>query len=511
MTFSASNRRPPLTHPPPHLGSDKFLNTLFGIGGQDDLSKQSKAQMFLRAMINVELPTSSADEMIVDAEPSKDSATDVGIRNGGNTDDSRAERPQCPTSSFRRNSPDAVDELPGRPRARIIYLKDFGAIASHGRSFLRELIVAVRSRRTALQTNLEPHCKIKPTVIVLGVSHSPEHSLPRWSAFINGFKSPDYENLCLLCPNISQPSASSDTESIANVLGDALLATPNRVRDANTTSDDPDMGHGAIYRRVIGMHGFFDLRDLSVVQDGSGGGGHGSDLGLWLRGEAVVQKERKEEFASLRAARVFAANEELLHKALASCGGKACGGFGVFSALPEGTPTADDTTRSNKLRKTGEELEMEKFATLSGLRSNKLPQALANSIAALALYGLSPKSATSESVVSETLSGNSMPSFPSSLSTEIERIVSPGDVATAVVASISGKHQLEQWLDNYEKLKKGNECDVKRENNEDPKEDPVVAKVRASGSLNEYEERLFGCVVDTSGSSLTQTYLPSVV
>jgi hypothetical protein len=147
------------------------------------------------------------------------------------------------------------------------------------------------------------------------------------------------------------------------------------------------------------------------------------------------------------------------------------------------------------LKKTEEELEAEKYATLAGLKSNRPPLALANQIATLALYGLpSSEPATPGSEVSRTPFSGSASSLPSSRLTKVEeRIVSPEDIAAAIATVISGNRQLDQWLDNYKKVAK-NQDNAEKEN----KEDPVVAKVRSSEDLNSHEERLLECVVDTS-------------
>ena len=509
----------------PNLGFETFLNTLFGIGEQiDDEFKSRQVQRYLRAMIDVEFPTPSGEGMtIVDAsvcstaaeQPQEPAASSI-VPDGGalhDADNMGIKQPHSPA-----NNPDTADELKGRPRPRIIYLKDFGAIASHARSFLRGLILAVRSRRTALQSSIdsgESHDahNIQPTVIVLGVSHSPLHSphnscqSDTWSDFVDGFKDSDHESICMLCPEITQGHISSDTESITNVLSDVLCTTPRRVRDADTTYENPDMGPGAIYRRIIGVHGFFDRRDPLAKFKKGGRSERKPDQTLWIKGEAMAQKERKDELAPLHTARDerrFAANEKLVCKAIADYGVKIRESLGIFSALPEGNLTTTNGTGSDKSMKP-EELETEKYATLSGLKSNNLPEALANQIAALALYELrSPNPATAMSEVSRTPFGGSASSVSSSPSTRIEeRIVSPGDVAAAIAAAISGKHQLDQWLDNYEKATKDKSGPEKN------KEDPIVAKVRSSPELNEYEERLLGCVIDTSGLS-TQPSLPIV-
>lgn len=483
-------------------------------------------------MINVELPGSGggvdASMRATAAGLPQESATDISMPRSGSIDGNSV----------------ATNDSTIRPRPRIIYLKDFGAIASHGRSFLRELILAVRSRRTALQPisdSDEPYDvrKIQPTVIALGVSHSPENPPHKccpthtWSTFVDGFRKSDYERLCELCPVINQAYVAHDTKSITDVLGGALLATRSRARYASATSDNPNMGHGAIYRRVIVVHGFFDSRDRAVGPKQVDKGEQEPDQDLWRKGEAVTQKERKEEFASLQAARderrgdeCLAANEEILRKALAHYGGKLQGGFGVLGALPERNPTAGDTAGKNKSKKKTEELEAEKYATLSGLRSNELPQALADHIAALALYGLPSKSGTPESKASSTSPSSGASPSPSSLSTKIEEyVVSPEDIATAIAASVHWKRQSDQWLDNYEKLWKRNagkkdcedededeDCEDKdEEEDKDRKEDPVVAKVRSSDNLNRHEKRLLGCIIDTSELCAIPTNPSSVV
>lgn len=427
-----------------------------------------------------------------------------------------------------------------QPRPRIVYLKDFGAIAPYAKTLLNELILAVRSRRIALRSSpysTQPY-EVQSTAIVLGVSRSPElspHSRSEketWQAFVDGFKTSNYGKLSRLCPKIDRVSISGDTESITTVLGSALLAGAGRVShadstpdaagesfrqfckmlgissdtdtesrtitssdDESTTSDGSDKRHRAIYRRIIGVHGFFDSRDSPLKLEQGGVGKQRPDLDLWRKGKARAQKERKEELASA----CFAANERILCEALADCGGKPQESFGVFSALPEGDPIADGAMGSDRLERKTDELEMENYATLSGLRFHELPKTLAKSIATLALCGLSPKSGAYESAVSKTSLSNSAFLPPSPPSTKVEeRIISPEDIAAAIRAGISATHQLDQWLDDYEKLKKGIRRNAGNENNEDKKEDPVIARVRSKGNLNSHEEKLLQCVVDTS-------------
>ena len=496
------------------------MNALFGIGKQnDDEFKSRQTQRFLRAMINAELPVPSDNEKTVaDASVRATTAelpqTDASIPDGADTDNLGIKRSRS-ASSAGGNSV-AIDGLASKPRSRIIYLKDFGALAPYARNFLRELILAVRSRRTALSSSdahkpYEVH-KIQPTVIVLGVSRSLEHSRKSRGhkntrrAFVDGIKKTDYESLRNICPQIDQPSVSSEAESITNILGNALLAAPNRVNGVNTsswnpfewyipssvwgandTSDDPDMGHKAIYRRIVGVLGFFDSRDPPLNPEQGDKGEPKPDLDLWRKGEAMAQKERRKEYASA----CFAANEDTLRKALTNCGGKVQEGFGVFSALPEGNPTPDHRTGSKKSKKE-EKLGMEKFGLLFGLRSDVLPRAVADQIAATALFGPPPIPTTPKSVSSRMPPNTSTSSSPSASTKVEERVISPEDIAAAFSASINAKHELDQWLDNYEKPEKGNERSKKK------KEDPVVAKVRSRDNLNTHEETLLQCVVDTS-------------
>lgn len=541
---------------------------LFGIGEQDDNGfKSRQVQRYLRAVIDVELPISTsmgATTRATAAELRQEPATSINGNAPTATDNLGIERPPSPTNSVNKNS-ESAKKPKGRPRPRIIYLKDFGAIASHARSFLRELIITVRSRRTALQSSVDSDkpfdpCKIQPTVIVLGVSQSLE--LPSrtcckdriWSAFVDGFKKSNHENMCTLCPEINQTHVLSDTESITNVLGDLLCATPNRVTYANTTSDgddpdmvpsevdkirsifsfidppvkpkkcdrcerkpdrnrsrkreviDPDMGHEAIYCRIVGVHGFIDSRDPSVEADR---GGRKPDQNLWSKGEAMAQKERKDELAPLRAAReerFLAANENVLCKTLAARGAILPEGVGIFSALPEDNLSTNGTTGSNRLKKT-EKLEADKYATLSGLKSDELPQALANHLATLVLYTLSSsKPSTRGPEVSRNPFGRSASPLPLPPPTEMEeRAVTPEDIAVAIGANASGYHQLDQWLDDYKEVA-SNESGTGKEKN---KEDPVVAKVRSSDDLNRHEKRLLERVVDTSELSAIRTPLLS--
>lgn len=502
------------------------MNTLFGVDKQNDVElKYRQARKFLRALIDVELPTSSGGEHAIYCNEVCDWCQ------GRNTDNLGIDRSRSPHSG----TSDVTNGLTDQPRPRIVYLKDFGAIAPYAKTLLNELILAVRSRRIALRSSAystQPY-EVQSTVIVLGVSRSPElspHSRGEketWQAFVDGFKTSNHEKLSRLCPKIDRVSISGDTESITNVLGSALLAGAGRVSHADSTpdaagkgfrqfckmlgissdtesststssdnestpSDGSDKRRIAIYRRIIGVHGFFDSRDSPLKLEQGGVGGQRPDLDLWRKGKARAQKERKEELASA----CFAANERILCEALAYCGGKLQESFGVFSALPEGDPIADGAMGSDRLERKTDELEMEKYATLSGLRFHELPKTLAKSIATLALCGLSPKSGAYESAVSKTSLSNSafLPSSPPSTKVE-ERIISPEDIAAAIRAGISATHQLDQWLDDYEKLKKGNRRNAGNENNEDKKEDPVIARVRSKGNLNSHEETLLQCVV----------------
>jgi hypothetical protein len=280
---------------------------------------------------------------------------------------------------------------------------------------------------------------------------------------------------------------------------DQYLWTKGRAMVWEVQKLDLDMGHKAIYRRIISVHGFFDPRDPPVKSKKGGRGERRPDQSLWRKGDAMAQKERKDQFAPLRHKRRYAANEVILRKALAVYGGIIPEGVGIFSALPDGNLTTNDTTGSKK-SKTAEELEAEKYSTLSGLKSNELPQALANHVATLALYGLlSSKPATLGSEASRNPFGSGASSLFSAPSTKIERIVSPEDVAAAIAAAISGELQLDQWWDDFKET--NSESGVEDENRaekEENKEDPVVAKVRSSGDLNRHEKRLLGCVIDTS-------------
>ena len=451
--------------------------------------------------VGVSVGTHSTAEDLVKEPAAR--ASVLGGSAPNDTNNLEIKRPHSPTNKADGNSGTA-DELTGRPR--IIYLKDFGAIASHAQLFLKELILAVRSRRTALQSSVgsaESYdtSKIQPTVIVLGVSLRPEHERSgsrAWSNFANGCKRSGSRILCELCPEINQPPISSSTTSIANILADALCATPDRVTYANVTYKDPDIGHGAIYRTIIPVHGFFDSRDPSIKSTKGDRGGRKPDHNLWRKEEAIVQKERKDEFAPLYAARSerrLAANEDLLRKALVDRGGIIQQCFGIFSTLPEGNLR----TGSNKSKKT-EELEAEKYATLSGLRSNEFPEALANQIAAMVLHELSSsKLTTPASEVSRAPFGSSAPSLYSPPTKAGELIVSPEDVATAITATIAGNHQLNQYLDSYQD----------HESSEEKKEDPVAAKVRSSSDLGKHEKQLLGCIIDTSELTASRNFSSS--
>lgn len=473
---------------------------------------------------------------------------------------------------------DSEPDYASRPRPRIIYLKDFGGIASLGQPLLKALITAVRSRRLGLQpteesdptpstdstststttTESTPSSsssssstpatpatydskKIQPTVILLGVSHSPE-SAPHnccssctWTRFMEGFESSDPDKLCQLLPDILQPSLTKSNDDIAKVVADALFTTPKRTSYSERTFVDPDVGTGAIYRQIICAYGFHDSRDpfvkkkkhsssssssSSKKKDGDKENSKEPDETLWRNGKAATQKERKEEFGVMRLSR----NELVVRKALTSLGGGVGEGVDIFSALPPEEKEEEETDKKKakgkgkekegkkdkkdkkKKKKSKEDLEAEKYSTIAGLKENLISRTVADRIAAIALHGLPTSPSTPSSAIKPATTAPSTPST-SKKSSSSERIVSPEDLAAAIKASLTGNDQRKKWLENYQRLKDAVDSNVDLDNSSDDesdsetskkKEDPILAKVRRSGTLNSHEERLIGGVIDTT-------------
>jgi hypothetical protein len=94
------------------------------------------------------------------------------------------------------------------------------------------------------------------------------------------------------------------------------------------------------------------------------------------------------------------------------------------------------------------------YATLSGLKTNELPQALANCIASIALYGPSPSTLITGKSSNPSIH-NAPPASSTLLRNVEERIIPPEEIAAAIVASISRNHQLNQWVNDYKLLKDG--------------------------------------------------------
>jgi hypothetical protein len=470
------------------------MKDLYRVGeSNDDEFRSRQVQRYLRALINVDSPVSAeeetkTEEVIKPAEPHEEEPSetiaeepstakaDIKSPEDSNppqeTEEQVTEEPKEMPNTDEEESED-LEDTANRPRSRLIYVRDFGGIASHGQPFLKELILAVRARRTALQPgpdSSEPYDakKIQPTVIVLGVSHSPENSPHNccssctWTRFMEGFETADQEKLCQLLPDVLQPSVSKTTDDIAKVIADALFTTPKRVSYSERTFTDPDVGSGAIYRQIICAYGFSDSRDPLVKPKKGEKGGKKPDENVWRKGTSATQKGRKEEFGVMRLTR----NEHIVRKALSSLGGKMQDGVGMFSALPEeekkedadeekakGKGKATDAKKEKKdkkkKKKTKEELEAEKYTTIAGLKENLLSKAVAERVAAIALHGLPtpangiPKGKTSTPLL------NTVSSSPSRKSSKKgDRIVSPEDVAAAIKASLIGNDQRKKWLKN---------------------------------------------------------------
>lgn len=525
------------------------MKDLYRVGeSTDDEFRSRQLQRYLRALINVDSPVpaeeeTETEEAIKPAEPHEEPSETIAEEPSTAQAEAKSSEDPNPSQETEKRVteepkeiPNAAEEesedsedTPNRPRSRIIYVRDFGGIASHGQPFLKELILAVRARRTALQPESDSSDsydakKIQPTVIVLGVSHSPENSPHNccssctWTRFMEGFETSDPEKLCQLLPDVLQPSVSKTTDDIAKVVADALFTTPKRVSYSERTFTDPDVGSGAIYRQIICAYGFSDSRDPLVKPKKGEKGGKKPDENLWRKGTSATQKERKEEFGVMRLTR----NEHIVRKALSSLGGKMQDGVGMFSALPEeekkedaddekakGKGKAADAKKGKKdkkkkKKKTNEELEAEKYTTIAGLKENLLSKAVAERVAAIALHGLpTPANGILKGKTLTPLPNGIVSPLPSRKSSKKgDRTVSPEEVAAAIKASLIGNDQRKKWLDNYQKLK--NEVDVDNDkddaDDEEKKEDPIIAKVRASGTLNSHEERLIGGVIDTSES-----------
>ena len=517
----------------------------------EDEFKSRQVQRYLRALINVDSPVLADEETKTEeetnpaeqreAEPS--GMTDEGpstsrqgdgeapqdSKSSGDTEEKPIEEPKETKEEEDEDSEDGAN----RPRSRVIYVRDFGGIASHSQPFLKELILAVRARRTALQPGADspgPYDpkKIQPTVIILGVSYSPENtphnccSSCTWSRFTEGFESSDQDKLCQLLPDILQPSISKTTDDIARVIADAMFAAPKRVSYSERTFTDPDIGSGAIYRQIICAYGFSDSRDPRAKPKKGVKGSKKSNDNLWRKGDSTTQKEHKERFGVMRLTR----NEHTVRKALSSLGGKMQEGVGMFSALPEaekpedvddekdkgkGKATDDKKGKKDKKKKkkTKEELEAEKYTTIAGLKENLLSKAVAERVAAIALHGLPTTLNDSfKRKDSAPLPNGSTPSSPPRKpSKDGDRVVSPEDVAAAIKASLIGNDQRKKWLDSYQKLKIEGDPNNDKDDSEEKKEDPIIAKVRASGTLSSHEERLIGGVIDTSKSIMLLSLL----
>lgn len=516
------------------------MKDLYRVGEpNDDEFRSRQVQRYLRALINVDSPVpaeeeTKTEEVIKPAEPhaaesetTEEHSTESQVDAKATDDSKPSEKTEEEKSTDEpKDVPNTADEddedsedTANRPRSRIIYVKDFGGIASHGQPFLKELIFAVRARRTALQLaadSPEPYDakKIQPTVIILGVSHSPENSPHNccssctWTRFMEGFESSDPDKLCQLLPDILQPSVSKTTDDIAKVIADALFTTPKRVNYSERTFTDPDVGSGAIYRQIICAYGFSDSRDPRVKPKKAEKASKKPDENVWRKGTSATQKERKEEFGVMRLTR----NEHILRKALSSLGGKMQDGVGMFSALPEEVNDGKDKGKEKatldkkgkkdkkKKKKTKEELEAEKYTTIAGLKENLLSKGVAERVAAIAIHGLPTiTNNNSKRKISAPLpNGSASPTPSRKPSKKGNHTVSPEDVAAAIKASLIGNDQRKRWLDNYQKLKNDVDDNDKDDSEEEKKEDTIVAKVRASGTLNSHEERLIGGVIDTS-------------
>lgn len=419
------------------------------------------------------------------------------------------------------------------PRPRIIYIRDFGAIASRSKEFIRELILAVRARRVALQSNSDftvPYdaARIQSTAIILGVSYSPEDppharsSSRTWEKFEEGFEAFDTEDLCRLLPDILDHPLSEDfNDDGAGVLADALSTAPDRVRHPERTWYDPDTGSGAVYRQIICAYGFSDSRDPFVRSRKGGKRVMKPDVDLWRKGFSMAQKEREEELGMMRLTR----NDHMVRKALSARGCRVPEGVGVFSALPEedklesedekraiqGKGRLMDPKQDNRMllkrKKKGKE-ELEEEPTVAVFKEVFLTRTMADRIAAFALRGpVTPGSLTlkAESSADQTSALTLMETAATNEASTIPaRVVYPQELADAIKAIVVDLYQREEWLNDYKGLRKqDNLLDSNINDNSDEKgnnRDLILAKVRDSGEVNPYEERLLGGVIDTSKS-----------
>lgn len=230
-------------------------------------------------------------------------------------------------------------------------------------------------------------------------------------------------------------------------------------------------------------------------------------------------------------------------------------------ASKEGKKSKNGKSSKKEKKKTKEEIELEKFTTVEGLKDNLLTKTSAERIAAIAMHGLPGGSETEtnmttaeektgevvEASVSEikedettsttTPASDTTPSSPTSTTltttptsaptpspsspivksnpppssspstASLSRIVSPQSIASAIKASLIGNDQRKKWVEAQQAFKTAadNGTDTSTSNSgdsdkdgEEKKEDPIVAKVRSSGTLNSYEERLLPGVIDTS-------------
>jgi hypothetical protein len=442
-----------------------------------------------------------------------------------------------------------------------------------------------------------------PTIIVLGVSHSPEASPHNccssctWTRFIEGFESSDPDKLMQLLPDILQPTIDSaqlksrDDGDMSKVIADAMFTGPKRCGyGGDKTFNDPEVGSGGVYRTIISAYGFHDQRDIDAAaeMDASSKGkdkdkdknmkkpkakSKKPDDSIWRKNKATVQKERKEEFGEMRLLR----NGNILRKALDGMGGRLPDGVDIFSALPpaskEAEPAPGEEGKKPKKKKTKaktkEDIELEKFTTIEGLKDNLLSRNSADKIAAIAMHGLPsssiskltpPLSTSGDALVEEpatsakeekeekeqtAASGSGVdddsstpsssiptsastplpastlptappsrssstnsktarpPTSPSTSTSSKKRIVLPESIASAIKASLQGNDQRKKWLDAQQTFKNNGDSGLGLDSDsssgeETRKEDPIVAKVRASGTLNSYEERLLPGVIDTS-------------
>lgn len=536
-------------------GVKSFLEDLYHISAHpNSFSRSNNLQRSLQALINVQVGTTETHHD-TNGEPESSEAKSPGVavlsvapeppelvptlsEHGGTSNIDGEPALEEPNSADSQNDEKTPGVSPQLLRPRIIYIRDFGAIASHSKELIGELILAVRTRRLALQTDSDSTdsyegAKIQRTAIVLGVAYSPEdpphaRSASRtWEKFEDGFATSETEDLCRLLPDIrDEPIPEAFTDDAAEVLVDALSTAPNRVRNPERTWFDPDTGSASIYRQIICAYGFSDSRDPLVRSKKSGKRVVKPDINIWRKGLSMAQKEREEELGMMRLMR----NDRMVRKALSARGARVQEGVGVFSALPEeykldqenakvaqsksrlADPKQDKWVQLTKKTKKIRKEEREEEATVAAFKENILTRTFTDRIAAFALRGLVAPGSETPTTKYHADQTSTMTTMTTAATIEAPtvspRIVSPQELADAIRAILVDLEQREEWLNDYIGLTtQDNLLDPKSDSSEENRrEDPILAKVRASGELNTYEQTLLGGVIDTS-KSIKQIFL----